>query len=280
MTQLLTAPRAFTVACTRIDDAELADWAQFNGLGAHASQVDANSPLSRIINDLGDDPDRLVEFGGRHCYRSWESGRTRDEYIENLLEMQHGSVFEHSSISYAIQGVSRSLTHELVRHRPGVAISQESQRYVPANEINFVVPPLLLDLAHGDLMDSIIQDFSDDCLRALESYADMLERIKKRFGLAQESGETKEQTLQRKRALEAARSLLPNASETRLLWTVNLRSLRHVLLMRGGEPADLEIRRLAVHLFEVTRETPGSRVIADLRAYTGSFGVEVLASNR
>lgn len=280
MTTLLTKPEIFTVAATSINVPELEDWMNHNELESVGRDV--TTPLSEIVFDNGDDLDRLVEFGGRHCYRSWTRGRSRDEYISNLLDMEHGSVFEHASISFAIQAVSRSLTHELVRHRVGVGISQESQRYVRADQVNFVVPPLLMFLSGGGVAHHpLITKFHADCLASLDAYSETLEAIQKAFGLTQESGESKRQTLQRKRALEAARALLPNAAETRLLWTVNLRTLRQVLLLRGGEGADLEIRRLAVGMFTyLTTVGPGTRVLRGIEVTEGDFGVPILVDHR
>lgn len=276
MGQLLTRPMAFAVASTIIDPVALDDWIDHNGLRGVAET--GTSPLYAIDADDADDLDRLIEFAGRHCYRAWRQGRGRDEYIANLIEMKHTSVLEHASISFAIQGVSRSLTHELVRHRVGASPSQESQRYVAAEDINFVVPPLLLDLVNGDLSDPLITKFDADCHAALDAYSETLEAIKKRYGLKQEDSDTKEQTLQRKRALEAARSLLPNAAETRLTWTVNLRALPHFLSLRGGEGADLEIRRLAIHLYQLVLEDErtNTRVLDGFAIDTGSFGVPTL----
>ena len=88
----------------------------------------------------------LAEAAGRVCYMSYEKGREHNAYLQNILESGHGSTLEHSSFSFLLEGISRSLTHELVRHRQGCSYSQLSQRYVDGSHIEFVVPPKLLAL--------------------------------------------------------------------------------------------------------------------------------------
>src|SRR4026209_2242351 len=92
------------------------------------------------------DGERLAEFAGRLCYMSQKNPASRNtrEYLENIKKQGHGSVLEHANYSLLLEGVSRSLTHELVRHRAGFAYSQLSQRYVDESEANFVVPPAIV----------------------------------------------------------------------------------------------------------------------------------------
>ncbi len=85
----------------------------------------------------------LNEIAGRTCYMSFGKGRkSNQEYLENILSSKHGSVLEHAVWNLLITGVSRALTHELVRHRAGFGYSQLSQRYVDESEARYVVPPL------------------------------------------------------------------------------------------------------------------------------------------
>src|ERR1700753_1560569 len=96
--------------------------------------------------DPGSDGERLAEFAGRLCYMSQRNPakRSTEEYLTNILKQGHGSVFEHAVYVLLIEGVSRSLTHELVRHRAGFGYSQLSQRYVDESNAAFVVPPAIL----------------------------------------------------------------------------------------------------------------------------------------
>src|ERR1043165_1990430 len=98
--------------------------------------------------------ERLAEFAGRLCYMSQRNpaNRTTAEYLTNILKQGHGSVFEHAVYVLLIEGVSRSLSHELVRHRAGFGYSQLSQRYVDESDAAFVVPPAIQgdDEAEGE----------------------------------------------------------------------------------------------------------------------------------
>lgn len=253
-------------------------------LGALYAAVNTNERFS--------DAELLPEFAGRFCYRSWERGRPTEEYNRNILEMEHGSVLEHSYVNFTITGVSRALTHELIRHRVGVAISQESQRYVDADDINFVLPPLMLHF-FGD-SGAEVEDWSNENLRALEAYRSTQELLNlslkdalasgkldidfdiDALAISQEEKVKKQFTRIKKRANEAARSLLPNAAETKLVWTANLRTLRHFIMLRGDDPADLEIRRLAVEVAKACKELAPT-IFSDIEIIPGSFGVERVA---
>lgn len=243
--KLLTKPTIQVIASTQINKPAFKDWLDTNLIDV---PVEDTSPIVRLWNNVDDEfaGQRLIEFAGRHCYRAWVKGRDRSSYIRNLIEMKHESVLEHSSVSFAMAGVSRSLTHELIRHRVGVAISQESQRYVDANDINFVVPPLELWINSDTDLEKT--NFYDECENALGSYTCMQNALLTSLTKGDKLSDPKAATRFKKRINEAARSLLPNATETRLVWTANYRLLRHFFFLRGGIGADLEIRRLAVAL--------------------------------
>lgn len=243
---LLSEPKVFIMGQTQMNESALAEWANFNKLTDFLN--DSSTPLGRLWQDTSEDDAiaRMVEFGGRHCYRAWGKGRDRVDYIANIIEMEHGSVLEHATINWAVQGVSRSLSLELARHRVGIALSQESQRYVDASEINFVIPPILSFLAGSN--SSVMSDFHRDCMFALNNYKKLQGGIVERLAVKADQSDVKIDTMATKRANEAARALLPNCTETRFLWTTNMRFLMHFLWLRGGSGADLEIRRLAVEL--------------------------------
>ena len=201
------------------------------------------SPVSALpMNNLGvsSPGEQLIEYAGRLCYMSQSnaSNKTTAEYIDNIMKQGHGSVLEHCNFSLLIQGVSRALTHELTRHRAGTAISQLSQRYVDASDTDFVIPPVLLESGNSGL----VEEFKAQCLAAQASYAKLSETI---------AVNTDNKVLQRKRRREAARSVLANAAETKLVWTANVRALRHVITLRGNEGADLEMIRFSKALLAV-----------------------------
>lgn len=260
--ELITLPTVWIIAQPQINLEGLENWVKSNGF---EGLLDSGTPLREIFTSDGEDAERLVEFAGRHCYRAWRKGRERSDYIANIIESNHGSVLEHAYFSFAIQGVSRSLSLEHNRHRVGIAISQESQRYVDASEINAVVPPLLLHT--GASLDSFRQMF----IAQVDAYKAEQELLK---NLVFNGSKTE----MRKRANEAARCHLPNASETRMVWTANVRTLRHYFTMRGSVHADLEIRRLAtLMLHSVKKRYP--YFFYDMEIVPGDFGVPNISVN-
>ncbi len=195
----------------------------------------------------GTDGERLAEFAGRLCYMSQHNpaGRSTAEYLTNILRQGHGSVFEHAVYVVLIEGVSRSLTHELVRHRAGFGYSQLSQRYVDESEAAFVVPPAM----QGD--DALEAAWLAQVTAAQASYVDAVEKLMGRYSWVENK------IHRRKMAREAGRSLLPNATETKIVVSGNIRAWRTMLELRLGEGAEREIRRCAVRVLEtLRREAP------------------------
>jgi len=279
MTDLIWNPDIFALGHTEFDHTEFEAWIDYNGFTDLAN--DPSTPLHSLWSDMNEDDaiERMIEFGGRHCYRAWQSGRDRTSYIKHIIEMQHGSVLEHSTINWAVQGVSRSSSLELARHRVGIALSQESQRYVDASGIRFVVPPMVAFLNGGAFSGGdLIQDFSKECEHARRVYQLLQERIIE--AVKEQSPNIRSLTMIKKRANEAARAHLPNAAETRFLWTTNMRLLRHFLWLRGGSGADLEIRRLACYLLAIAQDK-APRVFHDMTTSVndGAYGVPVIVSN-
>ena len=295
MSNMIIAEPTVSVAATSKLDLDYLKEA-IEGLDLTEIADDTTTPLGKIVNAIGSDnrdftdAEFIPEFGGRFCYNSWEKGRPTDVYNRNILEMQHGSVLEHVTISFVVSGVSRALSLELIRHRVGTAISQESQRYVDAADINFVMPPLLLHFLEGDVDCEEAKQWLDENKSALASYETWQTwlRMSLQTGLSEgsipidadidalgiplEDKQNKQFTRLSKRANEAARSQLPNAAETKFLWTVNLRTLRHFIMLRGDDPADLEIRRFAVEVAELCKEIAPS-IFSDILIVPGSFGV-------
>jgi thymidylate synthase (FAD) len=182
------------------------------------------------------DGERLAEFAGRLCYMSQKNpaGRSTREYLENILKQGHGSVLEHASYSLLIEGISRSLTHELVRHRAGFAYSQLSQRYVDESEAAFVVPPAII----GD--DALETAWRTQVESAQQTYVSLVEDLMQRYAWVSD------RVHRRKMAREAARGVLPNSTETKIVVTGNVRAWRTMLELRCGEGAEQEIRRMAI----------------------------------
>ena len=193
------------------------------------------------------DGEKLAEFAGRLCYMSQRNPakRATRDYLENIKKQGHGSVLEHANYSLLLEGVSRSLTHELVRHRAGFAYSQLSQRYVDESEANFVVPPAII----GDEM--LEGQWRAQIEEAQRSYVRLVEQLMERYGWVADK------IHRRKMAREAARGVLPNSTETKIVVTGNARAWRTMLELRSSEGAELEIRRCAVAILQLlSRETP------------------------
>lgn len=192
--------------------------------------------------------ERLAEFAGRLCYMSQANPAKRPtrEYLENIKKQGHGSVLEHANYSILFEGVSRSLTHELVRHRAGFAYSQLSQRYVDESNAAFVVPPAII----GD--EKLEAAWKTQVEGAQNTYVALVEQLMERYGWVAD------RVHRRKMAREAARAVLPNATETKIVVTANARAWRTMLELRAGEGAEMEIRRFAVAALRLLqREAPG-----------------------
>jgi thymidylate synthase (FAD) len=195
-------------------------------------------PAMLAFMELDDDAtaaDALAEFSGRACYQSWHKPNpdtaTNKGYTAHVLDVEHLSLFGHASVSYYIEGVSRSLTHELVRHR-FPTFSQLSQRYVKlGSDLPYVVPPL----CEGDHDAEVLLRGAAEA--ALDYYERLLAHLDHRY-----EGSNK---VSSKQIREAARAVLPNMTETKIVVSASLRAWRDLLAQRLPETADAEIRRLA-----------------------------------
>jgi len=223
-----TVPHVFLVARPAVD---------IHGMRAYLEDVGGASWLERRVSEMDgtlNEAELLVEFGGRVCYRSWEPGLNanvrrvrsrRDEYLRNLLSSLHGSVLEHANYSFAFRNVSRVFTHELVRHRAGSAFSQESLRYVRLTEINFRVP-------------EVLEPIRDQVLSLVEQ----LEEFQVHAASAMNLDDDQIPFAVKKEVTSALRRLAPMGLSTDIIWTANVRTLRHVIEMRTSAAAEEELR--------------------------------------
>jgi thymidylate synthase (FAD) len=210
----------------------------------------------------------LCEFAGRACYQSWKKPNpataTNAGYLRHILEVGHLSVLEHGSVTFYLTGVSRSLTHELIRHRH-FSYSQLSQRYVPGRGSPVVEPEVIA----GD--PELHSTFVEATEAAAKAYDALLAGLQQRFA------DVPNATLRRKQARQAARSVLSNATETKIVVTGNYRAWRHFIAMRATEHADVEIRELAIEcLRQLQAEVPN--VFADFEIGTLEDGTEIASS--
>jgi len=151
-------------------------------------------------------------------------------------------VLEHCVFNFLITGVSRSFTHELVRHRAGFGYSQLSQRYVDESVADSVEPACI---AEDPELHEVFKAAVEECRQA---YVKLVEGLMRHFA------DEPDKTLRRKLARQAARSVLPNATETKIFVTANARALRHFIEMRANEHAEIEIRTVAAMMLERLQE--------------------------
>ncbi|MCF7845675.1 MAG: FAD-dependent thymidylate synthase [Candidatus Peribacteraceae bacterium] len=179
------------------------------------------------------DPEAVVAAAINQCYsasggaelKEKISPDKRERLINIVMNGGHLSTIEHASFTFAVEGVSRALTHQLVRHRVA-SFSQQSQRYVKFKDgkFDFVTPPKIA--AHKDLK----------------------EKFETKM---QELGEFYEEMLEAKVPAEDARAILPNATATKIVFTMNARSLLNFFEHRLCVRAQAEIREMATKMLEL-----------------------------
>jgi thymidylate synthase (FAD) len=198
----------------------------------------------------------LAEFAGRACYQSWSkpipATATNAGYLDHILQVGHLSVLEHSTATFYITGISRSVTHELIRHRH-FSYSQLSQRYLPPDGPEVAEPAIIAD---DPALHRIFQDAVDHSATA---YAELLAVLEDRASSGPDG------TLARKQARQAARAVLANATTTAIVVSGNYRAWRHFIGMRATEAADVDIRSLAIALL-VELQTLAPNVFADFES--------------
>jgi len=250
--------RVYVLGRSILDEGELERFLRNHGVAwSRDSAMSSNSPGPGRICDSEVSAEVLCEVAGRICYMSFARPRPGGNraYLEHIKESGHGSVLEHAVWNLLITGVSRSLTHELVRHRVGFSYSQLSQRYVDESTAEYIEPDIIASDAE------LHATWTDAVRYAREAYIRLVRLLEAK--LEDESFASRWLPIEatainkRKLARQAARSVLPNATETKIFVTANARALRHFLELRGSRHAESEIRKLANILLEVLqRESP------------------------
>lgn len=229
--KILRSPTVYLVGRQEIDDTELDRFLADHGVATWTTDTEVAG-------------EKLIEVGGRLCYLSFARPRPGGNaaYIGHILEVGHGSVLEHAVYNFVFTGVSRSLTHELIRHRAGFGYSQLSQRYVDESVAEYVEPDCIADdpELHRLWLEAVTQ--------AHRAYVKLTEKLQETFK------DEPDRTLRRKLARQAARSVLPNATETKIFVTANARALRHFIELRGSRHAEVEIRKLAVAVLQLLQK--------------------------
>lgn len=210
----------------------------------------------------------LIEFAGRACYESFDKPNPRtasnSAYLRHILEVGHAALLEHATATLYLRGVSRSATHELVRHRH-FSFSQLSQRYVHPEQANIVVPDLIAE------DEDLLRLFNRAMDESRFAFDELLAALEEK--LVDEPNAL----LRKKQARQAARSVLPNATESRIVVTGNFRSWRHFIGMRASEHADVEIRSMAVECLKVLK-LQAPTVFGDFDIATLPDGTEMATS--
>jgi len=227
-------PKVFLIGETRVVESGLQ--AYFDHMGVSDWKTDAPS-----------DAERLCEVFGRLCYRSFEAGlnpnvsRVRQgnaPYLRHIVEAGHGSVFEHASVNFIFADVSRVFTHELARHRAGVAVSQESLRFVRLDTLSAFVPTVIRENEEGMAIFAKTLEHLEAIQRQLAGVYDIAD----------------EKSFDKKKKLTSAfRRVAPDGVATTMGWSANLRTLRHVIERRTDPAAEEEIRLVFGRVFETVR---------------------------
>ena len=214
------------------------------------------------------EPEKLVATAAKLCYSSSDIGSLRDglteektaSFIEMLASIGHESVMEHTSFTFGIEGISRACSHQLVRHRIA-SYSQKSQRYVNENGFEFITPPEIEALPEAKAeFDRTMQE-----LRAsYDKIADLLTASHTARFISEGMDDKAAASKARKLANEDARFVLPNACETKIVVTMNVRSLFNFFEHRCCNRAQWEIRAVAEEMLRLCLE-----VAPNIFAYAG-----------
>ena len=220
-------PSIFLVAETKVDNQGLKDFL------AHIGYPNWKS-------DAPSDVERLTEVMGKACYDSWDVSanpnltmvRTHnDTYVRNILQKGDGSVLEHAYVSFLLCDVSRVFTHELVRHRVGTAISQQSLRFVRLTDISWYAPFVVKETPE------VMEIYS----KKMEELAQLQRELAEMFDLDKDNKRGLSFD-QKKKLTSTMRRLAPEGLATRIGWSCNMRTLRHVIEERTAPWAEEEIR--------------------------------------
>ncbi|HEY1190753.1 MAG TPA: FAD-dependent thymidylate synthase [Gemmata sp.] len=239
--RVITEPSVYVLGRQTVDEPELNRF-----LADHGVSWESDSEVAGEV---------LTETAGRVCYMSFAKPRPggTSAYLTHIKEVGHGSVLEHAVWNLLLTGVSRSLTHELVRHRAGFGFSQLSQRYVDESVAEYVEPDIIArdPELHAIWLESMKQSHA--------AYTKLAEALNAKLAdpaaaAAAMLPANPDRTTRRKAARQAARSVLPNATETKIFITANARALRHFLEMRGSSHAEPEIRKLAGAILDVLQK--------------------------
>ena len=241
-------PKPYLVGESALDDIEIQRFLK-EAYGPIGQQWFVNNCMEEVDELVASDSEILAEVMGRLCYRSFAAGLNKnvtkiregnDEYIGNLLKQKHGSVLEHGSTNWIIHNVSRVFTHELVRHRAGVAVSQESMRYVRLDDFGLWLPedPAITEEIRLMCEKKFIED----------------EKFCTALGHALRIDAAGNDFAYKKKWTSFIRRFAPHGLATTIGFTINFRAMRHVIEMRTSEGAEVEIRLVFDMIARICKE--------------------------
>ena len=202
------------------------------------------SRLKVILLEHTPNPEAVVAMAAKLCYspsdieslKEKTAVKDQKRFVEKLMEIGHMSPIEHASFTFAVEGISRACSHQLVRHRLA-SYSQQSQRYVSEEAgFDFIIPPSIKK--DGELA----RYFRDFMNKAQEAYSHIVSRLN-------------EKGLKGEEANQDARFILPNACETKIIITMNARELLHFFKQRCCNRAQWEIRSMAINMLRLVSRT-------------------------
>lgn len=228
--KILTEPKVFCIMQPQVDMWEIEDFMQ----EAYGLPATSWEHTAEQYGEMG------CEFAGRVCYGSFgpkQGRRTSEEYFDNIFTSKHGSVLEHANYTFAVTGISRCCTHELVRHRAGFSYSQESTRYVSYDpeSVRYVIPE------YEEYTLDMQKQIAATLATTLFTYEDMKNER------AQKGEKKKDRTT-------AARRIINQCLEAKIIFTANIRALRHFCALRGAMGTDTEIRSVAILVAKKMKE--------------------------
>jgi len=206
-------------------------------------------------------PDKVVAVAAKLCYSragvdDIEKKLTDEEtekFVQMLVDMRHESPLEHVSFTFAAEGISRACTHQLVRHRIA-SYSQQSQRYVKLEQFEYIVPPNISAVPEAE------KKFKEAMEADQRTYNEIVDILFQKHYDEMVSGgmdDKKAKSAAEKKAIEDARYVFPNACETKIVLTMNARTLLHFFNKRCCERAQWEIRDMAdLMLAEAKKAAP------------------------
>ena len=227
-------PKIFLIGETQINESGM------RGYLTHVGAADWNS-------DAHSHSEKLIEFYGRLCYRSWAPKMNpnvtkvregNDKYIAHIIEVGHGSVMEHAVSNWVFADISRVATHEIVRHRVGTMFSQESLRFVRLTDLGLWLPA---EIEADPLLKELFKT-------TFESLEQLQHRMSEHLKLDEEKNFAR-----KKQFTSAMRRIAPIGLATTLGVSFNIRALRHVIFMRTSRHAEVEMRVIFNRVAEMAK---------------------------